>query len=266
MPPPPVASSRPAGRGEPVPPPDALIKDEPHTLIWSEALDDGGRAIVKMYRRRDPFSYWRERRFGFRVQREYEALAHLVRSEVPCSEPLWWDHGRSPTHGRYEVLATRKVEGGTPVRGLVAAGQADRLQWELAPLYALIRRMHECGLYHGVLHLNNVLVRPAAGFARDYFIIDTPRSILFPRSIVGTPMAWFDVQYASDNAVRYLALEAETLPLADYGMDETTRQRFLRELPGFSRSKVRRKGVRGRAWIHFALSRRNRSAGESAAG
>ena len=71
---------------------------------------------------------------------------------------------------------------------------------------------------------------------------------------------------SSDNAVRYLALEAETLPLADYGMDETTRQRFLRELPGFSRSKVRRKSVRGRAWIHFALSRRDRSTGESAAG
>ncbi|MEX0734475.1 MAG: lipopolysaccharide kinase InaA family protein [Steroidobacteraceae bacterium] len=133
-----------------------LIKAKPGTLIWCDPLPDGGRAVVKMYRRRPMLDPLRRLVVPYRVEREFTVLAHLWRHNVPCPEPLWWYQGRNRAHGRHEVLATRKIPGSIPlVQMLRTSGYADP---DLAPVFALARRMHEIGISHGAWYPTNVLV------------------------------------------------------------------------------------------------------------
>jgi len=81
-------------------PDQKLIKAEPKTLIWSEPLAVGGRAVVKMYRHRPFFEPARRWVMPCRAEREFKLLSHLHQNGVPCAEPLWWSHGRNAEHGR----------------------------------------------------------------------------------------------------------------------------------------------------------------------
>ena len=46
----------------------ALIRAGRDSLVWSQRLDTGERAVFKMYRHRGPISWWREKHFRFRFQ------------------------------------------------------------------------------------------------------------------------------------------------------------------------------------------------------
>ncbi len=126
-----------------------LIKAEPGTLIWTEPLPEGGRAFVKMYRRRpllDPVRRWFT---PFRVEREYDLLTHLYRNGVPCPEPLSWSHGTSrPAMGGTRLLVTREIPGTAPLTESAARhGRDDRLG-----SHAALRRSRGACTKRGVSH------------------------------------------------------------------------------------------------------------------
>lgn len=239
------------------PPPgsERITKIERHTLIWIDPLPEGGRAVFKMYRQRSLPVFWRERVTRFRVEREYEVLNHLSQRDVPCPEPLCWTHGRSAEHGRYEVLATREIRGATSLRELARSGEHRRMTLDLGLLFRTVRRMHDSGVYHAVLKTDNVLVAPGPGGGQVFYIVDTPRALLFPRSIVGTPMAWRDLQHLSHGLIHYLELSPDRIPLRDYGLDESTQREFGRRLESFRRTKRRRWRLRWEFLARWFLAR-----------
>jgi len=231
----------------PAPPAAGRLKDDAETIIWPADLEDGRRAIVKMYRRRGAAAFLRERLSRFRVQREYAALAQLSASGVPCSEPLAWAYGRSVEHGRYELLATLEIPAARSVMELVRDGQERHL--DLAPLFRSVRRMHEGGVFHGALKLHNVLGARGRGGELGYHVIDMPRALLFRGSLVGTPMADFDLLRLATDAARVLGEPAERLPLAEYGLDERARRDVLARMPGFRASKGARMRIHVRGQL-----------------
>lgn len=242
-----VPSALPLFAAPPVPPTAGRIKDDPETLIWPQALSDGRRAIVKMYRQRGALALARERLSRFRVQREYEALVRLSASGVPCSEPLGWAHGRSDEHGRYELLATLEIPAARSLMELVRDGGVREL--DLAPLFRSVRRMHEGGAFHGALKLHNVLGARGSGGEFGFHVIDMPRALLYRGSIVGTPMGEFDLLRLATDAARILGWPAERVPLAAYGLDEAERARILARMPGFKATKGVRLRIRLRAQL-----------------
>lgn len=243
-------------REPPSPAPDTLIKNEPDTLIWAQDIGAERRAILKMYRHRGPITSLRERVFRFRVQREFEALHHLQWWGIPCSEPIAWAHGHSPEHGRFEVLATWEVTEGKSLRALADVTRQEKTSWDLSSLYKSLRRMHESGMFHGVLHLRNVLAgRDETGEA-GFFIIDTPGTLLYPRSIVGTSMAEFDLLLFSSQAVRHLGIAESRIPLEAYGTDEAFLNGMRARLPGFQPTRFDRQRMKAEAALRLLVARR----------
>jgi hypothetical protein len=196
-----------------------MLKREPGTLIWRETGAAGQPTVVKVYRRRGGVTAARSFLFRFRAEREYRRLEHLRRCGVPCTEPLGWTHGYSPVHGFHEVLVTAEVPAAVPLDVFLAAGAVEPST--LAPLFRLVRRVHESGLCHQALYASNILVRPGAAPENRYVIADLPRSWTFPGSIVGTSIAALDVL-----DLVYTIVEAgvplEAVPVEAYGPDGLT--------------------------------------------
>ena len=232
------------------PPGATIIKDEDRTLIWSQTLPDGDRVVAKMYRHRNLIDFSRERLSRFRVQREFDTLARMVRHDVPCSEPVFWTYGRSPENGRYEILVTREIADATPVRELILSGRDHTSDLDLRPLFRVVRRMHASGVYHGALNTRNVLL--AAG---GYYIIDLPRSLLHRGSIEDQFAAWADMLCLCHNLCYFSKRSPDTLPIDAYGWDTQTRKEFLGALTGYSRQRIQRWRVRIRIVLSRALSR-----------
>ena len=208
---------------------ERLIKAEQCTLIWSEPRADGGREVVKLYRQRplaDPVRRWF---VPYRVEREFHLLAHLCSHAVPCPEPLWWRQGRNQTHGRYELLATREVPGTLPLVDLLRARGPLPVP-DLAPLFVLARRMHECGVSHGAYYPTNILVSGPATRSARFFVIDMAHGCRFPGSIVGTRPAEFDLLDMLCGIARRQPLDDCTRWLADYGLEAGAVNRVLLEL------------------------------------
>lgn len=201
-----------------------LIKAEYGTLVWSEPLEGGGRAIMKLYRRRpfyDPVRRWF---LPYRAEREFKVLSHLVRHGVACSEPLSWSHGRRVPHGLYELLVTREVAGATALDKLLMRPGAVT---DLAALLRLTRRMHDSGVSHGGMAPRNILVSfPAAG-APAFHIIDMSYSHIFPHGIAGTRMAAFDLLDLMYRIGSHFPAECGRAWLADYGLDESAVQKLM---------------------------------------
>jgi hypothetical protein len=234
-----VVPTDPAGNGR------DLLKREPGTLIWRETGADGQPTVVKVYRRRGGASAARSFLFRFRAEREHRRLEHLRRCGVPCTEPLGWTHGYSRAHGFHEVLVTAEVPAAVPLDVFLATGAVEPST--LAPLFRLVRRMHESGLCHQALYASNILVRPGAALESRYVIADLPRSWTFPGSIVGTSMAALDVL-----DLVYTIVEAgvplEAVPIEAYGPDGLTAHHWATDggdLVKRGRS-ARTKGARGR--------------------
>jgi hypothetical protein len=191
-----------------------MLKRETGTLIWRETGADGRPTVVKVYRRRGVVSAARSALFRFRVEREHRRLEHLLRHGVPCTEPMGWAHGYSRAHGFHEVLVTAEVAGAVPLDVFLAAGAVE--PWTLAPLFRLVRRMHESGLCHQALYASNILVRPGVAPENRYVIADLPRSWTFPGSIVGTSMAALDVLDLAYTIVE-AGVPMDAVPVEAYG-------------------------------------------------
>ncbi len=206
-----------------------LIKAEPKTLIWSEPLASGGRAVVKMYRRKSFYDPARRWLVPYRVEREFELLTHLHRHAVPCAEPLWWSHGRNRANGRHELLATREIEGAVPLAELLS-GTATRP--DLAALFRLARRMHECGISHGAFYPTNVLALMPPGAPPACYLIDMAHGCRFTGSIVGTRPAVFDLLDMLRAIERRRLLDGCATWIAGYGLGADQIELLMRKLHG----------------------------------
>ena len=207
---------------------ETLIKAEPCTLIWSELLRSGDRAVVKMYRRRpyaDPVRRWF---VPYRVEREFQLLEHLFGNGVACPEPLWWSHGRNRQHGRHELLATREIAGAVPLVQWMCAHARASVP-DLAPLFRLARRMHDCGVSHGAFYPTNFLVAPARSPAA-FYVIDFAHGCRFSKSIVGTRPAEYDLLDMLQGIARRQPLGDCAPWIAGYGLDLRETQRLLARL------------------------------------
>jgi hypothetical protein len=210
-------------------PDQILIKAEPGTLIWSEPLSEGGRAVVKMYRRRPLFDPVRHLVTPYRVEREHDLLAHLHRNAIPCAEPLWWSHGRNHGHGRYEILATREIAGTAPLAQLLRAS-AGTTVWDLAPLFQLARRMHEAGVSHGAYYPTNILAASPLQNPPALHLIDLAHGCRFSNSIVGTRPAEFDILDMIRAIERRHPITNCEQWIAGYGLDAPGIERLMRRL------------------------------------
>lgn len=191
-----------------------LIKSEAGTIVWSEPLAGGGHAVVKLYRRRpllDPLQRWF---VAYRVEREYRILEFLHRRGVACPEPLSWSHGRNRVHGRHELLATREIEAAVPLADLLGRAAAP----DLGPLFAMARRMHECGIAHGAFYPRNILVTQASGRAAEFHVIDFAHGRRFRCSIVGSRPADYDLRDMLRMIARQAPIKDAAAWLAGYGL------------------------------------------------
>jgi len=204
-----------------------LIKAESGTLVWSEPLPAGGRAVVKLYRRRPLHDPLRRLFTPYRAEREFRILELLHRRGVACPEPLGWSHGRDRVHGRHERLATRELENAVPLFDLLAGGAAAP---GLAPLFGLARKMHECGVVHGAFYPRNVLVTgPAA--APAFHLIDFAHGRLFRSSVVGRRPGDNDLLDMLQTIARQAPVDGAAGWLEGYGLSRPQAQALLGRLP-----------------------------------
>lgn len=220
-----------------IPGPEAVLKRERKTIIWRQVDDHGRSVAVKLYRHRGALNAFRGYLAGCRTAREDRRLRHLLRWGVPCSIPLGWWRGWMPEHGFYEVLAMLEVPDSTRLDEWLVGQHSEEL---LRDLFGSVRAMHESGLCHQVLVGRNVLVAPGADGSLHCVIIDLPRAWIFPRSIVGSRMAWFDLQDLTFNLVSNGVPEA-SVPLDAYGLDEGQRTLLWGSLGYHPHGKVRRR-------------------------
>ncbi len=215
------------------------IKDEFHTLIWSEPLPGGGRQVIKMYRRQPFYETWRRWFLPCRSEWEHRVLARLLRHGIAGPEPLWWRRELHPQYGRCDLLATRENEGAIALDLLLQQTGATP---DLAPVFRLLRRLHDLGVSHGALMPRNILVSLPAGGPPAFQLIDFARSRQFPGAITGTRVASFDLRSLL-HAVRGRIPVAQAPGwLAAYGLADAAARRLLRQTAGHRP---------GRPWRHL---------------
>jgi hypothetical protein len=217
-----------------------LVKAEDRTLIWAEPLPGGGRAFHKMYRRRgflDPVRHWV---VPYRVEREYRLLERLHAAGVPCPEPLAWSHGRNRRHGWHEILVTREIPSAVPLKEHLRANPAGAP--DLAPLFALARRMHACGVAHGAFYAANVMIGVPAADPAQFHLIDFAHGCRFGKDITGTPPAEYDVLDMLRSVERVVPIDGRERWVAGYGLGAEGTGRLLAKLDGHRLE---------RPWRHF---------------
>jgi len=223
--------------------PDQLIKEEPDTLIWADQAA-GCRLVYKLYRFRSAFAWQREQHSRFRVQREFDNLSILTRAGVGCTEPAFWSVGKTPKHGRFEILATVEIPDARSFKEICVQDRkiAERMDWQ--PLFQNVRKMHQSGLYHGALNPRNILL---SGFPENvlFHIIDLPSAIHFPFDLRSTKMGWFDLLHFNKSFARHLDVSVPLGILDDYDFSEDEKARFLGQLEQYKSSKHLRNRLRG---------------------
>ncbi len=206
-----------------------ILKVERKTVIWRCLRpEDGAPVVYKMYRNRGCVSWQREKLFQFRAEREFLALDFLRREGIPCSEPLFWSFGWHPAHGRHEILCMREIPGAESLREVVDRGRQHEI--DFTELYALLRKMHRAGFYHGRMEPRDIMIGAAAAGERRLHVIDTPQSMVFGADIASTAMARVDVREISLWANKLLGADACRALLMRYGMDEAAAAATLREI------------------------------------
>jgi hypothetical protein len=219
---------------------EVLVKAEPRTLIWTEPMAGGGRAVVKMYRRRHPLDPVRHWFTPYRSEREFGLLAHLRACRLPCPEPLSWSHATNRRHGHHEILVTREIRSTTPLSDLLRRGP-PRVP-DLAPLFAVARRMHECGVAHGAFYAPNILAEVAASAPAKFYLIDLAHGCRFVGSIVGTRPADYDILDMLRSIERFMPIDDRERWVSAYGLGTAGTRALLGRL---GRHRLER------PWRHF---------------
>jgi tRNA A-37 threonylcarbamoyl transferase component Bud32 len=241
---------QPAGFGLPVWPhkldSDKIIKAEAKCLIWTEQLADGTSAVMKMYYRRGFANFIRGIILNFRVKREFRILKHMAGCEVPCTLPLFWTFGYCKAYGFYEILYTRQIPNAIPLKTLLSSETLTDKNIDLGPLFQLVYNMHRCGVYHGALSTKNILIDPTGPAQVKFYSIDFARGWVFPGSIIGKRIAWFDLLKLVRSIESQLTIGGCQSYLAQYGLDKGTIERFYQDAgrhPSYSRKHKRTKNI-----------------------
>jgi lipopolysaccharide kinase (Kdo/WaaP) family protein len=218
------ASRSPGAKGKPprrirLQLPERFHKREERTAIWIGEVEPIGEAVFKAYIHRNFWFHFLSPFWSLCAQREYQHLHVLHNGGVPCTVPLLWGRGRSPVHGRFEILATREIRGARSFRDRyrqTGKGPSPKLISEAS---RTVRLMHERGVYHGALSWKNLLAsRSPEGEVRVH-IADLARSLSFPRSILGSRMARFDLLQFCCHLSEVKGMGACHRFLEEYGMD-----------------------------------------------
>ena len=223
-----------------------IIKAEAKCLIWTEHLDDGTSAVIKMYYRRGFANFIREIILNFRVKREFKILKHLASCGVPCTIPLFWDYGYCKAYGFYEILHTRQIPNTISLKTLLSSKTPTDKSIDLGPLFQLVYNMHRCGVYHGALSTKNILIDPTDNAQVKFYSIDFARGWLFPGSIIGKQIAWFDLLKLVRDIESDIDIGDCQPYLAQYGLDKEAIERFYqdaRRYRSYSRKQKRIKNV-----------------------
>jgi len=226
--------------------PDKIIKAEAKCFIWTEPLEDGTAAVMKMYYRRGFANFIRGIILNFRVKREFRILKRLAGCGVPCTLPLDWTFGYCKAYGFYEILRTRQIPNTLSLRTLLSAEAIADKDIDLGPLFQLVYNMHRCGIYHGALSPKNILIDTTGNAQIKFYSIDFARGWLFPGSIIGRQMAWFDLLKLVRSIESHLGAGGCQPYLVQYGFEKGAIERFYRDAGrcrSYSRKQKRIKNV-----------------------
>jgi tRNA A-37 threonylcarbamoyl transferase component Bud32 len=249
----------PAGSGAPWPykmNPEKIIKAEANCLIYSEQLEDGTSAVMKMYYRRGFANYIRAKLLNFRAQREHRILRHLADCGIPCSIPISWTCGYSKEYGFYDTLYTRQIPNSIPLETFLSSGSINDQNSDFGPLFQSVYNMHRCGVYHGALSTKNILIDATGNAQAKYYHIDLARGWLFPSSILGKRIAWFDLLKLVRNIESQLGLDYCRPYLVQYGLGENAIQKCYQDAyryKSYSRKQKRIKNTLKVKVFFFAI-------------
>lgn len=199
--------------------PDQFHKLQERTAIWTGEVDPIGEAVFKAYIHRNFWFHFLSPIWSLCAQREYQHLRVLESGGVPCTEPLLWGRGRSPTHGRFEVLATRKIPGARSFRDRYReTGKAPSPEL-ITQASRTVREMHARGVYHGALSWKNLLASRSPDGEVQVHVVDLARSLCFPRSILGSRMARLDLTHFCYHLAEVKGMGACRRFLEEYGLN-----------------------------------------------
>lgn len=224
------------------------LKREKRTYIWTGEFR-GEPAVYKLYRKREPWHTLRCALTRYRVEREYRAAIRLSSRGVPCAEALGWTAGHCAEHGFYELLVMRHVDRAVDLQTLMN----DGYQTDFSPLYALARSMHDAGVCSQVLCSRNVLVVDARR-TPHFVLIDFPRAYLFPRSVVGTRVARYDLILLTKDLEMRGATGLRS-QITSYGMTVQQADELLAAAARHHGGKIARRRADAACRIHQILTR-----------
>ena len=208
---------------------DQIIKAEAKCLVGTERLADGTSAVMKMYYRRGFANFIRARLINFRAQREYRILRHLDNCGISCTIPLFWTCGYCKEYGFYEVLCTRQIPNTISLKAFLSSESINDQNSDFGPLFQSVYNMHLWGVYHGALSTKNILIDATANAQARYYHIDLARGWLFPNSILGQRIAWFDLLKLVRTIESDLGRGYCRPYLAQYSLGEKDIQNFYQE-------------------------------------
>ena len=229
------------------------IKRERATLVWSEwDAQRGFRIVVKLYRRRGLLAYARMLIGRFRAEREYLVLKHLEANAIPCTPPLGWSHGYGAGQGFHEALVTRELVGMSNLEDWWEDPARNGSQPpDLSALHGILRRMHACGCYHGVLKLSNVLIGMSADHEPTFALLDMDMARVFRRDLCGTWVGRLDLLEMCSYQWKRFGDGGLRKWLPGYGLGADEIEPFLKEIAVYTRiSRQRRRVFRVR--VHMA--------------
>jgi len=223
---------------------DQIIKAEAKCLIGTEHLEDGTTAVMKMYYRRGVANFIRARLLNFRAQREYRILKHLANCGIACTIPLFWTHGYCKEYGFYEVLCTRQIPNTLSLDTFLSSESINDQNSDFGPLFQLVYNMHRCGVYHGALSTKNILIDAPGKPQAKYYHIDFARGWLFPSSILGQRIAWFDIHKLVRKIESHLGPGTCGPYLAQYGLGKEAIEKFYQDTRRYKSESRKQKRIK----------------------
>ena len=121
-----------------------------------------------------------------------------------------------------------------------------REDFGLESLFQMVQMMHKSGVYHGSLSTKNILIDAAGNAQPKYYIIDLARSWLFPWSIFGKSIAWYDILKIVRSIENELGIGYCEAYLARYGFGKSAIKKFYHDAKphrSFSRKQTRIKNT-----------------------
>ena len=223
---------------------DQIIKAEAKCLVGTERLADGTSAVLKMYYRRGFANLIRAGLTSFRAQREYRILRHLANCGVSCTIPLFWTYGYCREYGFYEVLCTRQIPDTLSLDIFLSSASRNVQNCDLGPLFQLVCDMHRCGVYHGALSSKNILIDATGDPQAKYYHIDFARGWLFPGSILGQRIAWFDLHKLVRKIESHLGPGTCRPYLAQYGLGKEAIEKFYQDAGRYKTDSRKQKRIK----------------------